>query len=509
MNRGYFMRWLYVFFLLLLSTPAEAAWREAKTRHFVIYSSGDEKALRDFAIKVERFDTVLRGRFAVSDNETSQRLTIFLLSSAEEVERAYGGGKNSRNVAGFYNGSVTDSLAVVNRVKSNEEGVLDGDTILFHEYTHHFMLHYFPAAYPAWYVEGFAEFLATTEFTPEGNAKIGLPAYHRSYGLLLGKTFSSEQLFTKNVADVALDDQDAFYGRSWLMVHYLDRASGREKQLLNYLREINNGKASIDAARLIFGDLKQLDKELASYLKGKIGYATLRKPTPLPNDITITTLDAANAALIPLRLRSMRGVDLEEAKALVPKFKVIAEKFPTSGEAWYWLAQGYAYANRDGDAQVALDTALKINPTFARALLLRGEIAVRKLITDKNDDAAAWKAARALIAKANRADTNDPLPLYRYYQSWRQQGITPNQPSKDGLRRVFELAPEDGDVRMNFAALLAEQEEYARAINVIKPLAFDPHANSESNVARTMLNKFIEAKSANEKTVATQPVAAK
>jgi tetratricopeptide (TPR) repeat protein len=487
------MRWLYLFLLLLLPTPAEAVWYEAKTRHFVIYSSGSEKALRDFSIKVERFDTFLRRRFLVSDDDASQRLTIFLLSSSEDVQRAHGGGKYSRDVAGFYNGAVTGSLAVVNRVRSSEEGELDGDIILFHEYAHHFMLHYFPAAYPAWYVEGFAEFLATTEFTPEGNAKLGIPAQHRAYGIFLGKPFKAEALFTKAISDIPIVDHDAFYGRSWLLVHYLDHVAARSGQLKKYLLDINAGKASIDAARAAFGDLKLLDKDLSAYLKGRLSYSTEVRPTPPPDTVSIKALDPAASAIVPLRLRSMRGVDPEEAQDLVPKFKAIADKYPGSADAWYWLAQGYADADRDGDALIAADAAIKIDPMLSRALLLRGEIAVRKLVKDKNDDAAAWKAARSLIAKANRTDTDDPLPLYRYYQSWIQQGIPPNQPSKDGLRRVFEQAPEDGEVRMNFAALLAEEKDYARAINVLKPLAFDPHNSERAASARKLLDLYTEA----------------
>ncbi len=36
--------------------PANAAWREASTDHFVIYSEQTENSLRDFATRLERFD---------------------------------------------------------------------------------------------------------------------------------------------------------------------------------------------------------------------------------------------------------------------------------------------------------------------------------------------------------------------------------------------------------------------------------------------------------------------
>jgi Flp pilus assembly protein TadD len=501
------MRWMVLLLIsILFSSPANAEWREAKTRHFLIYSSGTEKSLRDFTIKVERFDTVLRQRFGVSDEDTPQRLLIFLMSSSEEVQRAMGGGKDARNVAGFYSGLVSGSLAVVDRRQSGEKYALDGDAVLFHEYAHHFMLHYFPAAYPAWYVEGFAEFMGTTDFTPEGNAKIGLPPYYRVYGINEGPAFPMERLLALDVNDLKSDEgQDAFYGRAWLLVHYLDRAPNRTGQLSAYLKGINEGKSSLESARAAFGDLKMLDKDIGAYLRGKLTYATRVKPTPAPTELVITTLSPATADSMLIRLRSMRGVDLEEAKILVLKFKAVTAKYPNDAEAWYWLAQGYADADQDGEAETALANALKIKPDLSRALLLRGEIAMRKAIADKKDDPATWKAVRSLIAKANRADINDPLPLYRYYESFNKQGIAPVQSAKDGLRRVFELVPESGEVRGNFAALLAEEGKYEDAIKVIKPLAFDPHNSGQAASARKLLDVYVEANTNKGKSLAATP----
>ena len=42
------------------------------------------------------------------------------------------------------------------------------DVILFHEYVHHFMLQHFSVAYPAWFVEGYAELFSNTRFERDG-----------------------------------------------------------------------------------------------------------------------------------------------------------------------------------------------------------------------------------------------------------------------------------------------------------------------------------------------------
>ena len=504
------MRWfLLILITLLFASPAQAEWREAKTRHFLIYSSGAEQSLRDFAIKVERYDTVLRERFGVADDDSSQRLKIFLVSSSDEVQRAMGNGKDPRNVVGFYTGQVSGSLAVVDRRQSGEKFDLNGDTILFHEYAHHFMLHYFPAAYPAWYIEGFAEFMGNTDFTAAGNAKIGLPPYYRIQGITLGPPFPIEKLVTTNSSDLKSSEAgDAFYGRSWLMVHYLDRAANREGQLTAYLKAINNGTSSLDAAKTVFGDFKQFDKEIAKYLTSRLSYTTRAKPTPAPTELPITALSPAASASMLIRLQSMRGVNLDEAKALLPKFKAVATKYPGDAEALYWLAQAYADAGQDSEAELTLTDTLKINSGLSRALLLRGKIAVRKIIAGKKDDPAAWKAARAMIIKANRADVNDPLPLYRYYESWAQQGVAPPQAAKDGLSRVFELVPEASEARQSFAALLASEGNFSAAANVIKPLAYDPHNSDRAASALKLLNQYVEAHK-NKAKLSSPPTATK
>ena len=50
----------FSFVLAMSATPAAAAWMEASSDHFVIYSDSDEKQLREFATGLERFDKGMR-----------------------------------------------------------------------------------------------------------------------------------------------------------------------------------------------------------------------------------------------------------------------------------------------------------------------------------------------------------------------------------------------------------------------------------------------------------------
>jgi hypothetical protein len=170
---------------MFVSAPAQAAWRQASTAHFVIYSDDSEKSLREFAARLERYDAAMRHVRGLPDPAISpgNRLTVFVLPSIAAVQKLYGRGRGS--VGGFYTGRVDGSYAVTPRRGGSSDAADNTEQIvLLHEYAHHFMMQNYPGAFPAWLIEGYAEFHSTASFEKDGSIGIGLPANHRAYGLL-------------------------------------------------------------------------------------------------------------------------------------------------------------------------------------------------------------------------------------------------------------------------------------------------------------------------------------
>jgi hypothetical protein len=62
---------------------------------------------------------------------------------------------------------------------------------------------------------------------------------------------------------------DSFYGRSWLLYHYLNFSKSRKGQLNEYQHQISLGQNSLAAGKAAFGDFGKLDRELRSYLKSR------------------------------------------------------------------------------------------------------------------------------------------------------------------------------------------------------------------------------------------------
>ena len=51
--------------LALSAQAVRAEWLRAETEHFVIYGDSSERGMRDYARKVERFDSLLRAYYPI------------------------------------------------------------------------------------------------------------------------------------------------------------------------------------------------------------------------------------------------------------------------------------------------------------------------------------------------------------------------------------------------------------------------------------------------------------
>ena len=135
--------------------------------------------------------------------------------------------------------------------RSDATANLDPESVLFHEYTHHFTFQYFPATYPVWYSEGFAEFWGTTAILPGDVVEVGAPANHR-FSTFRGARLAAARPAARArtiIASVGGADIFLLYAEGWLLVRYMFDHPDRQRQINEYLRLINNGTAFDEAAR--------------------------------------------------------------------------------------------------------------------------------------------------------------------------------------------------------------------------------------------------------------------
>ena len=469
---------------LLGAAPAQAEWFEATSKHFVVYANGDAGTVRRQAEQLERFDSLIRYFHAMPEREEdgSNKLTVYVVGNDAAVQRLFGAG--GKNIAGFYDGRASGSVAFTPARGSEDD--LKPQIVLFHEYTHHMLLGNSNTALPAWYAEGYAEFLSTARFDKDV-VWVGAAAQHRAYSLLLQKGLSAEQLFTMDRAKMSEDQIESLYARGWLLTHYVTLDNARRAQFMAYLKALNEGKPGGEAARAAFGDLKALNKALDAYL----GRSTLpaykipleRLPQP---QVTMRPLRPGEKAMIGLRMRSDRGVDRTTAQPILAQATPIGAQYPDDPVVQGWLAEMALDAGRNDLAEAAADRALALDPKSAQALVYKAQAHLRRAREAKSKDPAVWKEARGWLLKANRLDTNDAYALLLYYSSFGMAGAVPTDNAKAALSRAHELVPQDEGVGYAYAMQSLVDGKIDQARVALRPLAYSAHSGADNPAAKLL-----------------------
>ena len=420
---------------VMAPTSAQAEWWEAQTDHFIVYSESSAADAKDFAEKMERVDISLRSlqniKFTPIKSD-SHRLTVFRSGDTRDIGRLAGSGI----VAGFYIPRLGGSVAFTPALKEkrstgqllgatgrSSKTDLDPQSVMFHEYTHHFMFQHFSAAYPSWYVEGFAETAATIVLNNDGSFHLGNPPQYRSEALFGNYINVPVERLLASRSKPTGEDFYAYYSMGWLLNHYLTFDPGRRGQLKQYLRAINDGTPPAQAARASFGDLDKLNRELIRYKSGRLPGVDVRPASYSPPQVTMRKLSDDEAAAMPVVMRSKRGVDRKLAPGVARDAQEVAQHYPNGFAAQLALAEAELdWSDFDAShlpaAEAAVDRALAINPNAIEAQIIKGRIYFERGRNNK----AQMATARTWFAKAYNNDSDHPAPLYYNYLTYFYEG---------------------------------------------------------------------------------------
>lgn len=471
-----FLRLAALMALALAPSQAVAAWYEAKTNHFIIYSEQKPDELRDYATLLERFDSGVRAIRQMQDPPptSTSRLTLFVVRDARAVEDAMG--LPGSGIAGVYFPRASGPVSIANGQPKRNRWDLDGRTVFFHEYLHHLMLQDATAAYPTWMTEGYAEFFAPAEFRNDGSVEFGEPPHYRGAELRLLRSMSLSEMLGGIYNQTTGQEWVSQYSRGWLLAHYLAFEPSRRGQATKYVNLIQTGMPALEAAKQAFGDIRTLEKELDRYrgrdtLPTRIIPASLIKVGP----VEVRPLGDDEEATIPLRIK-LEGQRSDEgtAKSVAGAARSAAERFPRSVRVMEVLAQAEIQAKRYAEASAAADRALALNPNAFKALIYKGRAQLE--LAKKDPKSADWTAIRNHFSKANRLDTHSPEPLMYYYQTFVEQGAAPPTQAIDGLLFAVELVPQDDDLRLMAVRQLLREGDTGEAMSLFAPIAYHPHS---------------------------------
>lgn len=469
----------------LVPTPALADWRRAETTHFVVYSNGSERGLRDYAVKLERFDALLRILNAGMEPPTGVRkLPVYLVDNRRELQTIQPGLADS--VAGFYRASPRDIRAVLVRGES--------DDVLLHEYVHHFMSHNSPGSYPGWFREGYAEYFMTATVDGRGNATFGFPNMGRLRTLQQQRWMPLEQLLSATPNALERRGQRwSFYAQSWLLTHYLlsdpDRMRGLNAYLLARRRP---GADPVTTLTDALGTTPEaLTRDLRSYM-GRLRYAELTVPA-LDPAVEVTRLPDSADDLMLVGLDVLDGAPDDKGPELLSQVRSAASRHPDDPFAQTVLGQAEIAWGDAAAGDAALAAALTTDPDWVEALLASAHRHISA--GDEMDDPAAritrYRQAQELLARAHRADPTDYRVLGTLARIRKSAEDYPTPNDLETLRTAVFHAPQVTYLRGEAADAMIAVGEDAEALYYLLPIANDPHGGALAERAQERIDAIL------------------
>ena len=477
----------------------DGRWWAAESDRFRVYSEGTQEDALAMATRLERLDQAMRmfrgmPADSVEAPETA-KVTVYQFGRTTDI----GALIDSQSVAGFFIPRAGNSVAFVPLVEdrrrqfNSSPGTRDQvefydynlppQAVLFHEYTHYFMFQHAPAAYPFWYIEGFAELFATLDLTEQGFNLGNVPEYRR--GLIQRNDVDVDRMFDPpcqfTQADAILG-----YAHGWLAVNYLSFEPTRKGQLANYLRLLNRGSKSKDAAVDAFGDLKKLEKELNDYRKQRSRGLSVQFPELSTPDVKVRELTAAENAVMPLHVQQMAGVTKSKARRLVSESRELAARFPSNVTVLLAATEAELDAENFEEANDYANRILALDPESVAAHLFLARVALKHAELDP----AYLATARAHFIHANQLDNRQPVALAGYYLTYVLAGEEAPEPAKLALENAYTLAPFDSKVRQTLAHLLLTENRDKEAVVLLGPIVNSPHADKEVRAYRELIAKL-------------------
>lgn len=536
-------------------------WHVAETAHLLVFSKGDEKRLARVAHNLEKLHfllSVLLNRVDAPDQTI--KLGVTLIGDAADFNHL--GLKNLRWQQGPYpkqfpselyydpreDGAVLATAAADQRILlqhgrslasiSNLEPSADGgvgqsmggpsgavenvrvgeasfpasaEGRLYAGFAQHYLTTYFPAAYPRWYLDGFAEIFATLSTPDDGSIEYGrAPEGFRDVMEWSGRYPLAEILKGRYLDDKR--DWPAWTPyQAWALAHLLFFSEEWKAPLGRYLAAVASGAAPGEAAERL-GDTAKLQRELASYRGRKVPFERMTYPADRIPPPIVRQLKQSEAGFVRGKLELGARVEIppappvgadaataermEKARARaldargqwLERLRQYAGRYPQELEAQLLLAEGECRSGNPAPCLAAADRALKLAPNGAAALAWRGiALAQQAIAGPASERKAGLRAARAAIARANRADTEAVLPLLAYYRTFAEAGETPPALAVDGVAKAVAVVPNAPASRLMHGEGLIAHGEAKEARRTLLPVAKGAYQSPERAKAEALL----------------------
>jgi len=461
-------------------------WLRAQAPGFIVYSQGEPAALQRLIGDLERYDDALHVEMGVPDGPPGAPLTIYLLESPKAVAAVL----DRRNIAGFYAPRIDGSVILTHRREKDSNGPNARQT-LFHEYAHHIMFRHIAAPWPAWYREGYADYLSTIDFLPDGRWVTGRAALFR-LGTARRQRVPLLTLLEEDEGAYPEGKERWFYANAWLLVHLLRNDPLLGRRLDGYLDALARGEPHQVALNEL-GNISLIEQRMRDHAASAFVEHVSSRALPPPTAVKVETLDAAASRLVDLELAWKFGKDRPRALAGLGE---LAAANPARADIAYRYAVALAQegsARAEGQA----DRVLALAPQMPRALVMKAELVRRR--RGSSQEVEAWMAAAARLAP------DDPLVQLAWYQNRVKDGRVAASKAFPVIERTYELASEISKVRLTYALALGSEGRLDEAESLLVTLAADPKGSARAKAALNKLRKIRLAQDQSDTAASNQP----
>jgi tetratricopeptide (TPR) repeat protein len=398
-------------FLTSICMAGEETWTEVKSPNFVVISDASPKQARRTAKSFEQFRLLVQTAMPKGTKlDPSVPLTIFAGRDERSLKILLGEdrqNKGATQLAGLFMAGPERNLIALRMDASGNQDY----HVIYHEYTHMVLQLNF-GRLPLWLNEGLAEFFAYSELMDKVSY-LGRSSREARIALnenpmipletLLSVTEDSPHYLEQEKADI-------FYPESWALTHYLMIGDKRAhtKQLMTFIRLIQEGVSDREAANQAFGDLKALENILRNYLNLAASYSF-----EIPVELSVNEDQYEERTLPPAESLALRGELLvykdepARAKPLLDQAIAMDSKNARANEA---MGQLFLYLKDQNQAQKYFSAAVALDSKSCTAYLFaaRGkdsdtaEKYLRKAIAINPQFAPAYAQLAQLIKQKSK-----------------------------------------------------------------------------------------------------------
>ena len=460
--------------LLSSATSAETRWTMVRTPTLTVIGDQPPAALRDVAIQLEQFRSVVAGQIAGADRPPSLPTNVFVFGTRNAL-RPYLPFSSGRpaSLAGFFQRD-----GDVNTIALSLERADESSAVTYHEYTH-LLVGNAVRNMPVWLNEGLAEYYSTYRLVDGGReAQIGRPPEGR-LALLRQDSLPLTQVIAVDRASALYNESDKrsiFYAESWALTHYVLTQLPKGGAAINaYVAAIGEGRTPDEAFFAAFGQTPvEFDRILRVYVQRSLFAGTRftfpeKLTAPEPSAPRVLSNSEANAWLGDLQRRV--GRDAEAA----PRIDAAVAAEPD--HSMTHLAAGLLRftQQRTGEGLLEMERAAALAPNDFETQFLHGVWLLREDLvgSTKNSESAARALARAAALRPESCDAHAWLA----YAQMQNDGTLAD--ARRSIETAIELAPGRVDHRLRWADVRMLQGGYQDARTLLAQIASlrsDPRA---------------------------------